>query len=184
MSRHEGVSCDSCMRSNFRGRRFKCLICYDYDLCSSCYEQGASTPRHSASHPMQCILTRTDSELFFGGDRDTTLADHQHSFTCPFCGKMGFTEVTLQVSSPAVSDMTGNVDNVFRSTYLVFMQTPVRRWSVPSVHPSLAVTQTTSQTTSWATSTWSTGTERPPEISYHFWTSLAECTDREPSGRV
>jgi len=96
MSRHEGVSCDSCMRSNFRGRRFKCLICYDYDLCSSCYEQGASTPRHSASHPMQCILTRTDSELFFGGDRDTTLADHQHSFTCPFCGKMGFTEVTLQ----------------------------------------------------------------------------------------
>ena len=98
MSRHEGVSCDSCMRSNFRGRRFKCLICYDYDLCSSCFEQGASTPRHSASHPMQCILTRADSELYFGGDRDTSLADHQHSFTCPFCGKMGFTETTLQVS--------------------------------------------------------------------------------------
>ena len=95
MSRHEGVSCDSCMRSNFRGRRFKCLICYDYDLCSACFEQGASTPRHSASHPMQCILTRSDSELYFGGDN--SLAEHQHSFTCPFCSKMGFTETTLQV---------------------------------------------------------------------------------------
>jgi len=94
MSRHEGVSCDSCMRSNFRGRRFKCLICYDYDLCSSCFEQGASTPRHSASHPMQCILTRSDSELYFGGDN--SLAEHQHSFTCPFCSKMGYTETTLQ----------------------------------------------------------------------------------------
>ena len=100
MSRHEGVSCDSCMRSNFRGRRFKCLICYDYDLCSSCFEQGASTPRHSASHPMQCILTRSDSELYFGGDN--SLAEHQHSFTCPFCSKMGFTETTLQVRAVGV----------------------------------------------------------------------------------
>ncbi|KAJ9592826.1 hypothetical protein L9F63_015517, partial [Diploptera punctata] len=38
MSRHEGVSCDSCLKGNFRGRRYKCLICYDYDLCATCYE--------------------------------------------------------------------------------------------------------------------------------------------------
>lgn len=95
MSRHEGVSCDSCMKSNFRGRRFKCLICYDYDLCSACFEQGASTPRHSASHPMQCILTRSDSELFFGGESSLG-SEHQHSFTCPFCSKMGYTENTIQ----------------------------------------------------------------------------------------
>ena len=95
-SRHEGVSCDSCMKSNFRGRRFKCLICYDYDLCSGCFEQGASTPRHSASHPMQCILTRSDTELFFGGDSGGG-SEFQHSFTCPFCSKMGFTETTIQV---------------------------------------------------------------------------------------
>jgi len=95
MSRHEGVSCDSCMNSNFRGRRFKCLICYDYDLCSACFEQGASTPRHSASHPMQCILTRSDTELYFGGESSLG-SEHQHSFTCPFCSKMGFTETTIQ----------------------------------------------------------------------------------------
>ena len=57
---HTGVSCDSCSKANFRGKRFKCLICYDYDLCSTCYENGATTTRHTADHPMQCILTRTD----------------------------------------------------------------------------------------------------------------------------
>jgi len=95
MSRHDGVSCDSCMKGNFRGRRFKCLVCYDYDLCSNCFEAGVSTTRHSASHPMQCILTRTDTELYFGGDSSLS-TEHQNSFTCPFCAKMGFTESTLQ----------------------------------------------------------------------------------------
>ena len=57
---YTGVSCDSCSKGNFRGKRFKCLICYDYDLCSTCYENGATTTRHTADHPMQCILTRTD----------------------------------------------------------------------------------------------------------------------------
>lgn len=96
MSRHEGVSCDSCMKGNFRGRRFKCLICYDYDLCSGCWEQGASTPRHAATHPMQCILTRADSDLYFGGEAALAASEAQHSFTCPFCSKMGYTEATLQ----------------------------------------------------------------------------------------
>lgn len=96
MSRHEGVSCDSCMKGNFRGRRFKCLICYDYDLCSGCFEQGASTPRHAATHPMQCILTRSDNDLYFGGESALAASEHQHSFTCPFCSKMGYTETTLQ----------------------------------------------------------------------------------------
>jgi hypothetical protein len=55
-----GVSCDSCLKGNFRGRRYKCLICYDYDLCAMCYEAGATTTRHTTEHPMQCILTRSD----------------------------------------------------------------------------------------------------------------------------
>lgn len=54
------MSCDACLKGNFRGRRFKCLICYDYDLCASCYESGATTTRHTTEHPMQCILTRVD----------------------------------------------------------------------------------------------------------------------------
>lgn len=94
MSRHEGVSCDSCLKGNFRGRRYKCLICYDYDLCATCYEAGATTTRHTIEHPMQCILTHSDSDLYYGGE--SLSLDQPQSFTCPYCGKMGYTEVTLQ----------------------------------------------------------------------------------------
>jgi len=54
MSVHEGVSCDACGKSNFRSKRYKCLICYDYDLCSTCYEQGETSSNHTSEHPMQC----------------------------------------------------------------------------------------------------------------------------------
>ncbi len=63
-----GVSCDSCMRNNFRGKRYKCLVCYDYDLCENCHDSNvfsanrpANEPgrsQHSSDHPMQCILTQ------------------------------------------------------------------------------------------------------------------------------
>lgn len=55
-----GVSCDACLKNNFKGRRYKCLRCYDYDLCASCFESSASTSRHSPDHPVQCILSRSD----------------------------------------------------------------------------------------------------------------------------
>lgn len=57
---HSGVSCDSCMKSGFTGRRYKCLRCCDYDLCSACYEAGLATSRHKVDHAMQCLLTRSD----------------------------------------------------------------------------------------------------------------------------
>lgn len=98
MSRHEGVSCDSCLKGNFRGRRFKCLVCYDFDLCAACHESGTSTSHHSNSHssnhPMQCILTRADHELFYSGENAAGIVQPQ-SFTCPFCGRPGHTETSL-----------------------------------------------------------------------------------------
>lgn len=95
MSRHEGVSCDSCLKGNFRGRRYKCLVCYDYDLCAVCYESGATNTRHTTDHPMQCILTRSDFDVYYGGEVINTLEMPQ-SYTCPYCCRMGFTDVTLQ----------------------------------------------------------------------------------------
>uniref|UniRef100_A0A182K1H2 RING-type E3 ubiquitin transferase n=1 Tax=Anopheles christyi TaxID=43041 RepID=A0A182K1H2_9DIPT len=87
------VSCDSCLKSNFRGRRYKCLICYDYDLCATCYEEGATTTRHSTDHPMQCILTQSDFELYYGGE--VLQADQPQSFTCPYCKRMGLSDSAL-----------------------------------------------------------------------------------------
>jgi len=93
MSRHEGVSCDACLKSNFKGKRYKCLRCYDYDLCANCYEGGAATSRHTPDHPVQCILSRSDYDLYYSGE---TATDQAHSLTCPICGRLGFTEVELQ----------------------------------------------------------------------------------------
>lgn len=92
-SSHDGVSCDSCRKNNFRGLRYKCLICYDYDLCSTCYEAGLTSSRHTVNHPMQCIIARNDYELFYGGE--AVSPEQPQSLTCPLCGNLGFTESGL-----------------------------------------------------------------------------------------
>lgn len=92
-SNHDGVTCDSCRKNNFRGLRYKCLICYDFDLCSTCYESGLTSSRHTVNHPMQCIIARNDYELFYSGE--SVSAEQPQSLTCPLCGSLGFTETSL-----------------------------------------------------------------------------------------
>ena len=57
-----GVSCDACGKSGFTGKRYKCLSCYDFDLCQECFEAGETGQgRHNTDHPMQAILTRVEA---------------------------------------------------------------------------------------------------------------------------
>ena len=82
---HSGVSCDHCRKRNFPDRRYKCLICFDFDLCASCYDQQI----HSVTHPMQLILTKNNfEEIYF--DQKEKISSCQ-SFKCPFCSINGFT---------------------------------------------------------------------------------------------
>ncbi|OZC05242.1 zinc finger, ZZ type [Onchocerca flexuosa] len=106
---HEGVSCDGCMAPNFAGDRYKCLRCYDFDLCSRCYMEERSTEvssenrtfretneEHSPSHPMQCIMTQQDFELAYHSDQ-THSWDRLRVviFTCPVCGLQGLSRERL-----------------------------------------------------------------------------------------
>nr|XP_046204161.1 E3 ubiquitin-protein ligase KCMF1-like isoform X2 [Oncorhynchus gorbuscha] len=43
---------------------------------------------------MQCILTRVDYDLYYGGESFSV--EQPQAFTCPYCGRMGYTETSLQ----------------------------------------------------------------------------------------
>lgn len=51
---HEGVTCDGCA-GGIVGIRYKCSVCWDYDLCESCEAKGAQI--HDLSHPLIKIAT-------------------------------------------------------------------------------------------------------------------------------
>jgi len=90
MSIHHGISCDSCHKINFSDRRYKCLICNNFDLCSICYDRKSnlSFQIHSIHHPMQLILTSNDYEYIYFGSIRTKYSSI--SLICPLCNKNGF----------------------------------------------------------------------------------------------
>ena len=46
------VLCNVCGKRIFDDYRYKCLVCKNYDLCSSCFEGKKSSHSHSKGHPV------------------------------------------------------------------------------------------------------------------------------------
>ncbi|XP_062046272.1 E3 ubiquitin-protein ligase MIB2 isoform X3 [Lepus europaeus] len=47
--RHPNIICDCCKRHGLRGMRWKCRVCFDYDLCTQCYMHN----RHDLGHAFE-----------------------------------------------------------------------------------------------------------------------------------
>ena len=52
---HIGIKCESCHKRDFKGFRYKCLHCNNYDLCDMCFEKKKTSENHSVFHPMLLI---------------------------------------------------------------------------------------------------------------------------------
>uniref|UniRef100_A0A8C1JI92 E3 ubiquitin-protein ligase MIB2 n=1 Tax=Cyprinus carpio TaxID=7962 RepID=A0A8C1JI92_CYPCA len=60
--RHSNIICDSCKKHGIMGMRWKCKVCFDYDLCTQCYmnnkhELTHAFERYETAHSHPVILT-------------------------------------------------------------------------------------------------------------------------------
>lgn len=92
MNRHENVVCKGCGEVDFAGRCYRCLSCDDFNMCADCYDNDFTSPQHPFDHPVKCILTPADVEVYFGGEY---LNDPPQSYRCPYCKEWGYNESTF-----------------------------------------------------------------------------------------
>lgn len=58
---HANVKCDCCGIEPIKGLRFKCDVCFDYDMCLKCFKARRETKTHKAKeHPM-IVVGKTES---------------------------------------------------------------------------------------------------------------------------
>uniref|UniRef100_A0A673GE76 E3 ubiquitin-protein ligase MIB2 n=1 Tax=Sinocyclocheilus rhinocerous TaxID=307959 RepID=A0A673GE76_9TELE len=51
--RHSNIICDSCKKHGIMGMRWKCKVCFDYDLCTQCYMNN----KHDLTHAFELFLS-------------------------------------------------------------------------------------------------------------------------------
>eukprot|EP00058_Branchiostoma_floridae_P014927 XP_002600415.1 hypothetical protein BRAFLDRAFT_129067 [Branchiostoma floridae] len=56
------AKCNICKVCPILGFRYRCLKCYNYDLCQNCFFVGRSSRSHKLSHPIQEYCTQTSSK--------------------------------------------------------------------------------------------------------------------------
>lgn len=54
---HKGVRCDNCSKQSIQGKRYKCLECFDYDLCETCEAKNIH------EHPMMRFSEQANREF-------------------------------------------------------------------------------------------------------------------------
>ncbi|XP_068140748.1 uncharacterized protein [Drosophila tropicalis] len=117
MNRHEGIMCNGCGKVSFTGRCYRCLICSDFDICAECYENDFTTAEHPFDHPVKCVYTLADVELYFGAEYISS--DPPQSYRCPYCKQWGFNESTFLEH---VSSMHTNASPLLVSTMVTLFE--------------------------------------------------------------
>ncbi|XP_039732791.1 E3 ubiquitin-protein ligase MIB2 isoform X4 [Pteropus medius] len=72
--RHPNIICDCCKKHGLRGMRWKCVVCFDYDLCTQCYMHD----KHDLAHAFQRYET--------AHSRPVTLSPRQGLLRIPLRG--------------------------------------------------------------------------------------------------
>ena len=93
--KHSGIFCDYCKVHDFENYRYKCLTCQDYDLCSTCFEEGRTSREHLSGHP---VVRFSEPGVLFGKSllqREITWTNFEkefnetvhEEFACNVCGQ-------------------------------------------------------------------------------------------------
>lgn len=72
---HEGIKCDGCKTVPVVGKRYKCLICINFDLCEHCFMKL----RYSHLHPFNS-MTKSKATIY-------------HNVACDGCGIKPVTKI-------------------------------------------------------------------------------------------
>ncbi|ODM96852.1 Dystrophin, isoform D [Orchesella cincta] len=59
-ARHQ-AKCNVCKQVPIIGLRYRCLKCFNYDMCQKCFFNGKKAKNHKLTHPMQEYCTETTS---------------------------------------------------------------------------------------------------------------------------
>ncbi|XP_033736726.1 dystrophin-like [Pecten maximus] len=78
--KHES-KCNICKSCPIVGFRYKCLLCFNFDMCQNCFFMGRTKKNHKLKHPIQeyCIKTssKEDTKAFFKTMRNKVSKKHR-----------------------------------------------------------------------------------------------------------
>lgn len=63
-ARHQ-AKCNICKDYPILGFRYRCLKCFNFDMCQNCFFSGRKAKNHKLSHPMQEYCTTVSIFIFF-----------------------------------------------------------------------------------------------------------------------